>query len=274
MVNRKVLWIWRYDGHEKTVQEHVDASGADTICLNTITHQFKETMDYYQQKMNKTVWAWRWPGTKPADGYGWHYFIRDQAAYVSTLIKSGLQGFIVDPESNENKKPNDWAQDEVDGNKLKDLATEFWTTLKGAAKGKNVLFGMTSGNTFPAQESKKLIPWSEFAAPCQALYPQSYWRAWSLDKQTKKEIVKDLYPTPDDAIDAGLKAWQKLGAGKKIIPMAGEIELATKEEIASYAARMAKLNLNELHFYVDNFYEDDNHHGVLADTLQAIKAIQ
>jgi hypothetical protein len=37
---------------------------------------------------------------------------------------------------------------------------------------------------------------------------------------------------------------------------------------------MAKLNLNELHFYVDNFYENDNHHGVLADTLQAIKAIQ
>jgi hypothetical protein len=132
---RKVLWIWRFDKNEDTYKKHLDAAGVDTVCINTMSHRFPALIDEYK-KMKKTVWAWRWPGVRPSEGYGWHYYAPDQGKFVADLVKQGLDGFIVDPESNDNQKPNDWNQTEVDdpnypGKKIKtgELAKQLWESI-------------------------------------------------------------------------------------------------------------------------------------------------
>src|SRR5262249_39516248 len=139
---RKVLWIWRFDTNQDTYKKHLDGAGIDTVCINTMSHRFPALIDEYK-KMNKTVWAWRWPGVRPSDAYGWHYYAPDQGKYVAGLVKQGLDGFIVDPESNDNQKPNDWNQTEVDdpnhpGKKIKtsELAKQLWEPITKAANGK------------------------------------------------------------------------------------------------------------------------------------------
>jgi hypothetical protein len=97
-------------------------------------------------------------------------------------------------------------------------------------------------------------------------YPQCYWRASVYDKK-KKEVPKDIHGgTPGKAIARGVAAWKPQSMGKPIIPMAGEIDPVTKEEIPSYGAELTKLGVTEAHFYADL-------PKVTPEVLAAIKAL-
>ena len=43
-----------------------------------------------------------------------------------------------------------------------------------------------------------------------------------------------------------------MSLGKPIVPMAGEVDVVTTDEIAAYGVELAKMNVREGHFYTDN----------------------
>jgi hypothetical protein len=77
------------------------------------------------------------------------------------------------------------------------------------------VFGTTSGCAYPSPRQKPKIPWDQFFAASDFLYPQYYWR------------------------------WP-------IVPMAGEIDVVNDDEIAAYGLALAKMGVTEGHFYADN----------------------
>lgn len=259
---RKVLWIVSMDNDadEKRFTQHAQAAGINTVCIRTDSQQLPGTIGRFHQ-LGMTVWAWRWPGVIPSNT-GTYYALR-QAHYVAdTLIPAGLDGYIVDPESDHGKPNNDWNQ-----KKLAPIAQQFCQIIRAGAGGKPFLIGTTSGCTFPAPTGKPDIPFTEFFAGSDALYPQTYWRAMIYDKILKKEVPTDIHGgTPAESMKRGWAAWSPGSMGKPIIPMAGEINLATPKEIADYGAELTKRNVKEANFYAD---ESD----VKPEILAAIKAL-
>ncbi|MDB6147949.1 MAG: hypothetical protein JWO45_1613 [Spartobacteria bacterium] len=274
---RKVLWIVNMDtdADEKAFAQHVEAAGIDTVCIRTSSARLPDAIGRFKALPTpKTVWAWKWPGVISGQS-GNHYYADDEAKYVATvLIPKGLDGYIVDPESDGHvdkktglPRRNDWDQ-----SKLAPVAKAFCKTIKDAAAGKPFLFGTTSGCAYPAPTGKPNIPWAEFFPPSDALYPQCYWRMRSNDEKTGKEVIISINGgSPATAVARGMPAWTPKAGGKKIIPMAGEIDLVTKEEIAAYGAELTKLGLTEAHFYAD--VVDPNSPQVPAEVYAAIKAL-
>ena len=79
-----------------------------------------------------------------------------------------------------------------------------------------------------------------------ALYPQCNWRAMLYNKKLKKEVPTDINGgTPTKAIARGMAAWKPLSGGKPINPMAGEIDLATADEIKEYGDNLKMLNVKK-----------------------------
>jgi hypothetical protein len=262
---RKVLWIVSLedDGDEALFTQHVSDAGIDTVCIRTDSPMFPGIIGRFHA-LNKTVWAWRWPGVVPSNN-GTYYALR-QAEYVAnTLIPNGLDGYIVDPESDKTG-PNDHQHDSNDWNQesLAPIAQQFCSTIKAAAQGRRFLFGTTSGCAYPSPQGKPDIPWNEFFSASDALYPQCYWRM-TLDGPTSINGG-----TPKSAIARGLAAWQPLSAGKPVIPMAGEIDLATPAEIVQYGQQLQAMNVTEAHFYADIA---DPNKGVPPAVFAAIKAL-
>jgi hypothetical protein len=263
---RKVHWIvgMNKESDERSFAQHVDAAGIDTVCIRTTTPRLPGAIKTFH-KMKKTVWAWRWPGVDddPAKAKGPHYFAPLEAEFVAKqCIPAGLDGYIVDPESDDDKGVNDWNQVEVKGRKLKDLAKDFWAVIKKAAKGKKFHCGITSGWDFPDPNQKPILPWGEFIGPSDAVYPQTYWR---IDLGQGK-LLKRFGGDPAVGCNKRLPIWKKVSMGKPIIPMAGEIDVVTAKEITAYGKAMATLKLDELHFYADL-------PKVKPEVLAAIKAL-
>jgi hypothetical protein len=249
--SRKVLWIVSLESSddERDFAQHADAAGIDTVCIRTDSPMFPGIIGRFHQ-MQKMVWAWRWPGVIPSDT-GTYYALR-QAEYVAnTLIPKGLDGYIIDPESDK-EGPNDHHHDGNDWNQtsLAPIAQEFCSTITKAAQGKPFLFGTTSGCIYPGPQGKRNIPWNEFFGASAALYPQCYWRMTV--EENGKDVSLDINGgTPTKAIARGVPVWKARADGKPVIPMAGEIDLATPAEIAEYGQQLTQLNLKEAHFYAD-----------------------
>jgi len=72
---------------------------------------------------------------------------------------------------------------------------------------------------------KPNIPWAQFFGASNALYPQSYWR-WT-NPETGKRGQKINGGTPQKAIDKSVTAWNPASLGKRIVPMAGEVDVVT-----------------------------------------------
>jgi len=262
--SRKVLWIVSLEnsGDESDFAQHADAAGIDTVCIRTDSPMFPGIIGRFHQKQKK-VWAWRWPGVVPSQT-GTYYALR-QAEYVANvLIPAGLDGYIVDPESDQAGDDNDWNQ-----TALAPIAQQFCSTITKAAQGKPFLFGTTSGCIYPSPQGKPNIPWSEFFGASNALYPQCYWRMTL--QQNGQDVSENINGgTPANAIARGMPVWNAKANGKPVIPMAGEIDLATVQEIAEYGQQLKQLNLSEAHFYADIA---DPVKGVPAEVLAAIKAL-
>jgi len=248
---RKVLWIVGMNSaaDEAAFAQHVNDAGIDTVCIRTTTSRLPAAIDTFH-KLGKTVWAWRWPGVDddPKKAKGPHYFAPLEAEFVAKqCIPAGLDGYIVDPESDDDQGVNDWNQVEVKGRKLKDLARDFWSVIKTAAKGKTFHCGITSGWDFPAPNQKPILPWAEFIGPSDAVYPQTYWRITG----SHGKIIERFGGDPAVGCKKCVPIWQKVAMGKPIIPMAGEIDVVTAEEIAAYGKALTSMGLTEAHFYAD-----------------------
>jgi hypothetical protein len=250
-LKRKFLWIVNMDSDtaETAFAKHAMAIGATGVCIRTSSTRLPGAIARFKA-LGLAVYAWKWPGVIPGKSKK-HYYALDEAAYVATkLIPNGLDGYIVDPESDGHtgsNAVNDWDQQE-----LAPLAEEFCKTIKDAAKGKKFVFGTTSGCRYPGKRGKPNIPWAEFFAASDVLLPQTYWRWTHKNKQGKIVVSPQNGGTPAKSIAFGIEAWKPKSMGKPILPMAGEVDVITPEQIAAYGAQLAALGLSEAHFYTDN----------------------
>lgn len=242
-------------GQEAQLLAHAQACKANVVCIRTSNPGLPDAIGLFH-KANIAVYGWRWPATKPPvdkitqlpiDDTVSHYFAPNEAHYVATqLIPKGLDGYIVDPESDVKGADNDW-----NDATFAPLAAQFCATIKNAAAAAGLThfrFGVTSGCAYPDAAGKPNIPWAEFVAASNLLLPQTYWR-WTNPKTNQ---VQPLHGgAPDAAITMGVTSWTRISAGKAIVPMTGELNLVTAAEIAAYGARMQALGHTELHFYAD-----------------------
>jgi hypothetical protein len=242
---RKTLWIVSMSqAAEARLLKHAQAMGADAVCIRTDNTRLTGAVGRFRQKGIK-VYAWRWPAVVAKPGSKTHYYAVDEANYVvKKLIPAGLDGYIMDPESESGSPANDWNK-----TSLKPLAQSFCDTIRDGAHDAGLtgfVFGVTSGCNYATKRPK--MPWAVFAEASDALFPQTYWR-WTNSKGKVQNINGG---TPDKAIDTGLDSWRQIANGTAIVPMAGEIDVVTAEEISAYAARVRHEGLDQYHFYADN----------------------
>src|SRR5690349_675649 len=162
---RKVLWIvnMNTDAAETAFAKHALAIGATTVCIRTSSSRLPGAIKRFHE-IGMSVYAWRWP---PASKTG----SQKEAVNVATnLIPAGLDGYVVDPESDKAGASNDWNRAE-----LAPIAAQFCNTIKAAAPA-SFIFGTTSGCAYPAPKQKPNIPWKEFFTASDVLLPQTYWR--------------------------------------------------------------------------------------------------
>jgi hypothetical protein len=234
---RKVLWIvnMNTDGTETMFAKHALACGANTVCIRTSSKRLPDTIGRFK-KLGMTVYAWRWPSSTPAKAMA-------EANFVATkLIPAGLDGYIADPES-DGPGPNDWNK-----SGLGPLAARFCSTIRAPARSGFVL-GITSGCSYPAPNMKPNIPWKEFFAASDVLLPQTYWR-WTNPKTGKPGKING--GTPANAIAKGVPAWKAKSLGKPIVPMAGEVDVVSADDLGVFGDALAEMGVNEGHFYTDN----------------------
>src|SRR5215467_1553862 len=139
---KKVLWIVNIDtaADETAFAKHAAAAGATAVCIRTSSQRLKESIGRFHA-LEMKVYAWRWPQVIPAK-------LDAEAAHVVSLIAAGLDGYIVDPES-DGPGNNDWDQPG-----LGPRAKAFCDTIHHAAAGRPFVLGTTSGCTYPEPNSK------------------------------------------------------------------------------------------------------------------------
>lgn len=257
--DKKILWALDVSTSksEMRVFEHADAAGCGVICVRTPSKRLPGLISRAHAK-SLEVYAWRWPAVRPQPSSTTHYFADDEAAFVAKeLIPAGLDGYIVDPESDTAGAANDW-NDEAHT----DLAKRFCKTILDAAKAnKQFRFCTTSGCSYPSPNNRPHIPWAAFNAASDVLLPQSYWRV-----ATSKGPRSANGGTPAKAVKSGFDAWKRIPKHKPIVPMAGELASITVEEIAAFGQELTQAGIREAHIYIDGS-------GASAGKLAAIKAL-
>jgi hypothetical protein len=204
---KKVLWIVNMNSEaaETAFSKHALAIGATAVCIRTSSKRLPAAIKRFHG-IGIKVFAWRWPSASKAGA-------ENEANNVAKkLIPGGLDGYIVDPESDKAGAANDWHRAE-----LAPLAH---------------------------------IPWKEFYTASDVLLPQTYWR-WT-NPTTGKKGQKINGGTPAKAFAKGVPAWKAKSLGKPIVPMAGEVDVVTEQEIAAYGAALQNMGVDEGHFYADN----------------------
>ncbi len=237
-LKEKFLWIvdMNTDARETAFAKHALAMNATGVCIRTSSKRLPEAIERFHD-LGLKVYAWRWP---PANATG----AQKEASFVAeSLIPKGLDGYIVDPESDKAGASNDWNRAVCSP-----IATQFCSAIiRGASK--SFVFGITSGCAYPAANMKPHIPWREFCSGSAALYPQCYWR-WT-NPETGQRGQRINGGTPQKAIDKAMPSWRAQSLGKPVIPMAGEIDVVTPEEIAEFGKALEAMGVSEGHFYAD-----------------------
>jgi hypothetical protein len=255
----KFLWVVSvHDVSPKEILQHVRASKAQAVCIRTSNHDLPATIALFRSKGIK-VFGWRWPAVARVSNGAPHYYALDEARYVAeTLIPAGLEGYIVDPESDSPGRADDWNHAS-----LAPLAREFCQIVRGGAAAfgcPDFRFGVTSGANYPSRDGKPNIPWAEFVESSDAVYPQSYWR-WRRPTDARAENIHG--GKPDAATLLGQNVWSSVCTGKPIIPIAGELDVITASEITRFGKEMLKTG-NELHFYADTDRVPDANYRAIA----------
>ena len=255
---RKFLWIVDLPSAAVMTRLLTNAQtiGAFAVVINTKNKLLnKATIDTFHRQ-NIKVYGWRWPAIRPQPRSTTHYFALDEAQFVVDRFADGLDGYIVDPEADDDANAANFWNNAA----LKPLAARFAAKIRTGC-GPQFHFGITSGCSYPNRNSRPNIPWAEFLAVCDAGYPQSYWRA------DLGRVISINGGNPAAAIQKGVDAWGRVvPTGKPIIPMAGELKQVTVAEIAAFGAAMAARRITDLHFYTDE-------PGVPAANFTAIAAL-
>jgi hypothetical protein len=257
----KTLWTESMadQAEEDRLFSHAQSMQAGGVAIRTVSGRLPGSIQRFHGAGMK-VYAWRWPTVVPHAGGG-RYAI-DEANFVAqTLIPAGLDGYIVDPESEGDGASNDWNRTNLPIPAAQ-LATQFCQIIRTAAQAahrNDFLLGLTSGGNYPATLTH--LPWAEFVAGTDALFPQLYWRA-----RNNHDVCKNVRDgTVGTAFDACLPSWHAIAQGKPIVAMAGEISCVSDlSQIAAFRQRATAENLSLLHFYTD---DDD----VTADLCAAIR---
>jgi hypothetical protein len=234
MMTRKVLWL--VDGDPDTFLKHAKYIGASAVAIRTSNAWLKDSIGKFHGA-NMAVYGWRWPNVQESAS---QLYAPNQADFVAnTLIPAGLDGYIVDAESDGPGSPaNDWANGGVTA-----LAANFCGAIRKAGKAHSdkFIFGTTSGRAYP--KSFPTIPWTTFIGASDALYPQYYWQG---------DGGAEGGGTPLSAFTSGQKIWEKVNPGNKpVIPVIGQIAKVTAADIAAYKKILTDNNLGEVHFYSD-----------------------
>jgi hypothetical protein len=237
-LTRKILWIvgMNADAAERQLSKHALAIDATAVCIRTSSTRMPDAIKRFHD-LGMKVYAWRWPSARRASA------MKEANNVASNLIPGGLDGYIVDPESDKKGASNDW-----NDKSLAPLAADFCKLITDAAP-KSFVFGTTSGCAYPAAGQKPNIPWKEFFTASDVLLPQTYWR-WT-NPETGQVGQKINGGRPDAAIAKAMPSWTDKGLGKPIVPMAGEIDVVTADELTAYGAALAKMGVKEGHFYTD-----------------------
>jgi hypothetical protein len=251
---RKVLWI--VDGDKRGLLERANFIRAQAVCVRTTNRWLKDSIREIKQR-GFDVYAWRWPSVDPKSDSK-HHYAESEAAFVLDLIAEGLDGYIVDPEADDDRASDNWNNE-----KYADLANSFCNTIKLAGRRKNplFLFGTTSGCDYPTIKPK--IPWAEFLAHSDAVYPQIYWAP---------NYIKAHRTNPDDAWTIGMAAWRRIvPSGMKVAPIMGEIGINKPAEILRFGEIAAASNLaGEIHFYT---YDSSLRGPKFASTWDALRTL-
>jgi hypothetical protein len=242
----KVLWIVTLDDVDAFVQQ-AQAVGATKVAIRTRNTNFDESIPAFHDA-GIQVLGWRFPPVV-------HDKAIAQANHVVELMKTGLDGFIVDPEGDASNPGINWDQAGLQG-----LAQEFCDTIRNPFPDK--LFGTTSDHR--ARRTFPKLPFATFIRNSDKVYPQSYWRMQT--NHGPKPVGKG-HPRPN--YEVGLEAWQEAGAElENIIPIAGEIALATPDEINEYATAASDNNIDELQFYTAD--ADENVPQAVFDAIASV----
>jgi hypothetical protein len=121
---------------EKALAKHALAIDSTGVCIRTTARRFPDAIGRFHD-LGVQVYAWRWP---PASRSG---ALREAADVAESLVPVGLDGYIVDPESDKKGASNDWNRAE-----LAPLAAEFCKVIRDAAPT-GFIFGTTSGCAYP-----------------------------------------------------------------------------------------------------------------------------
>jgi hypothetical protein len=231
----KYLWTVNMDTQAAETQfaKHALAIGATDVCIRTSSGRLAASIKNFKQ-LGCGFTAGASPRPRPREPPA------EANKVAKTLNPAGLDGYIVDPES-DGPGVNDWNRPG-----LGPLAANFCKIIRTAG-GKKFVIGTTSGCAYPAPNSRPNVPWQEFFAASDILLPQTYWR-W-----TNNGKVSDTNGgSPAKAIKRGMAAWQPKSQVTPILPMLGEADVVPPQEIASYGSELAGWKVNEGHFYTDN----------------------
>ena len=217
----KVLWVVNFNSLD-WLTGRAQAAKATAVAIRT-DNSFDPAIKKFHD-LGIKVYGWRWPSA-------YRKRALEQAEAVVKLMNKGLDGFIADPEG-EPGASYDWNQDG-----LEDLAEVFCQKITAPHPEK--LFGTTSH--YRARKLFKKLPWAQFFRYSTRFLPQPYWRVAG-------GVVN--HGKPDENYRDGMSAWKGTGAPEnQIVPMAGEIDKVTPEEIAKHAAAANAAGVKELHFY-------------------------
>jgi hypothetical protein len=232
---QKALWLTAYgSGDFDKVLDRAHEAEATLLCIRTTSSALPAAIPKFRQK-GISVYGWRWPAVVNKPYTAPHYFAMAEAEYVvSTLLPAGLDGYIVDPESDGPGQVDDWN----DSQHIQ-LAIDFCAAIRDAAKP-GFHFGVTSGCQYPTNHSK--IPWAAFVAAADALYPQTYWRTGHTPLHGG---------TPAAALAQGMTSWSTIAMGKPIVAIGGEIASVLPAEITDFGALILEKQ-SVAHFYADS----------------------
>ncbi len=249
MLKTKALWVEDLDtpAEQAEMLQQAAAIGANMLCVRTnsaLLHGLIPTLKGQGFK----VYGWRYPQTENTGGNSSpnppnNSYAPNEAAYVAnTLIPAGLDGYIMDIESDDNKTaPHPWLDCDRTDRNLTQLATDYANTLKsaGANCGRSFVLGLTShANAFNIYPG---TPWKPFIDVSDVLMPQAYWRF------DDGNCVTENGGTPTSAISISYADYSQWRV--PILPIGGEMKCSTGAEMTSFGQLIAVKGITEGHFY-------------------------
>jgi hypothetical protein len=244
------------------LRQDMVTTGANFLCLRTETPYMEQLLTEMHGE-NIKVYGWMWPHARPANNNpNDPAYAPNEMNKIIGLVGKGLDGYIFDIETNANGAPGDWGKKGPTNRAT--IAAQMVAGIANAfnKRGTPYVLGLTSHQW--AFSNYPDVPFTPFLDYCNALFPQTYWRADGGSNGVKacNPVSYDYsqpHPVPVGTVDQALFNGFTDYANKKdrngmvlpIIPIGGEIGCTKAGEMTRFGQLVAQRSLNEIHFYVD-----------------------